>query len=204
MRNWHKTSALAGATLVLIAGSTAAQQLPAVRPPGPRPAPAPLQAQAPAQQPGAPIDAPQSTTATYGNWVVQCQTRPGPPAEKVCDMAQVTQVQGGNAPFSRVAVAQPVTGQPVKLIVQVPVNASFATEVRIQTSDADQGIAVPFARCTPGGCFAEFDLKDDVLRKFRAAAGAGKFSFADAGGRPIAVPVSFDGFAQAFDALARS
>ncbi len=30
------------------------------------------------------------------------------------------------------------------------------------------GLAVPFARCVWGGCFAEFDLKDDALKKLRA------------------------------------
>jgi len=151
----------------------------------------------------APVETPQSTTATYADWVVQCQTRAGPPPEKVCDMGQVTQLQGKNVPFSRVAVAQPVKGQPVRLSVQVPVNASFATNVRVQTGDADPGIAAPFARCLPGGCFADFDLKDDILKKLRAASGAGKLSFADAAGHDVSVPISFNGFAQAFDALAR-
>jgi len=84
-------------------------------------------------------------------------------------MAQSTQVQGRNLPFSRVAIAHPVKGQPVRLVVQVPVNISFGTNVKIQTGDADTGIAVSFVRCTPNGCFADFDIKDDVLKKFRAA-----------------------------------
>jgi invasion protein IalB len=160
----------------------------------PRPAPEP---------PPAPDEAPQSTTATYGDWVLQCVTRAGPPRETVCDMAQVTQIQGKNIPFSRVAVARPQKGQPVKLIAQVPVNASFATEVRLQPAENEAALQVPFANCTPNGCFAEFDLKDDAIRKLKAAAGAGKLSFADAGGHDVTVPVSFNGFGQAFDALAR-
>jgi invasion protein IalB len=155
-----------------------------------------------AQQPAS-TDAPQLTTATYGDWVVQCETAPKPPNQKICDMAQTTQVQGGNAPFSRVALAQPVRGQPERLVVQVPVNVTFATNVRIRTADADPGIMAPFARCIPNGCFAEFDLRDDMLRKFRGASGVGKVSFAEAAGRPIDVPLSFKGFKEAFDALSR-
>ena len=153
-------------------------------------------------QPAPTIDAPQRTTATYGDWIVQCELRTGPPPEKLCDMAQVTQVQGRNVPFSRIAIARPTKGQPVKLVVQVPVNASFSSNVRIQTTESDAGIAAPFARCTPAGCFADFDLKEDVIKKFRAAASAGKLTFADAGGHDVAVPLSFKGFAQAYDALA--
>ena len=30
-----------------------------------------------------------TSTATFGDWVVQCETRAGPPAQKICDMAHV-------------------------------------------------------------------------------------------------------------------
>ena len=62
-------------------------------------------------------------------------------------------------------------------------------------------MAAPFARCVPSGCFADFEVKDDTLKKFRAGSGGGKLSFADAGGHEVAVPLSFKGFVQAYDAL---
>jgi invasion protein IalB len=188
---------LAAAVAVTMAGRAAAQQAPA----------RPLAAtQHTAQLPmAAPSEAPQRTTATYDDWVVQCDTQAGSPPQKICDMAQVAQVnaQGHSTPFSRVAVVHPVKGQPVRLVVQVPVNVSFATTVRIQTSDSDPGIAAPFARCLSAGCFAEFDIKDDVLKKLRAATGSGKVSFADGGGHEISVPLSFNGFNQAYEALVK-
>jgi invasion protein IalB len=188
MQNVCKSLILGTAAVMIASGAALSQQ----------PAPRPQVAPAPAQS-----DLPQSTTATYANWVVQCQTRTGQTPEKACEMTQVTQMQNNSAPFSRVAVAQQVKGQPVRLVVQVPVNASFAANVKIQTGDSDPGIAAPFARCVPGGCFAEFDLKDDMLKKFRASTGTGKLTFADAGGHDVSVPLSFSGFAQAFDALAK-
>ena len=145
--------------------------------------------------------APQSTTATYSDWVVQCQTRTEPTPGQVCDMAQVSQLQGKNVPFSRIAVARPEKGQPVKLIVQVPVNASFASPVRFQTGEANPELTAPFASCVPNGCFAQFDLDEETMKKLRATSTAGKLSFPDAGGHEIVVPVSFNGFSQAFDAL---
>jgi invasion protein IalB len=185
---------LAAGLVIGLAGSAQAQQ---------RPAPSRPTPPAAARPPAAPSDAPQRTTATYGDWVVQCVENTSPPSEPVCDMAQVTQLQGKNLPFSRVAVGRPQKGQPVKLIVQVPVNASFRTQVHIQTGEADPGVIAPFANCTPNGCFAEFDLKEDMLKKLREATGTGKLSFADAGGHDVTVPISFNGFAQAFDALAK-
>jgi len=115
----------------------------------------------------------------------------------------VAQVQGKNLPFSRIAVMHPTKGQPVRLVVQSPVNVSFASSMRIQISDSDPGIAAPFARCVPVGCFADFDLKDDLLKKFTGASGTGKLTFVDAGGHDVTVPLSFNGFAQAFDALSK-
>ena len=191
---------LTAALLMTIAGGATAQQ-PLPRAPAARPAPS--QHTVPVPQSPAQDEAPQRTTATYEDWVIQCETRAGPPPEKVCDMAQVTQVQGKNIPFSRVAIAHPAKGQPVKLVVQLPVNASFLTNVRIQTSDSDPGLAAPFARCVPAGCFSDFDIKDDAVTKLRAASGAGKLSFTDAGGHDVVVPLSFKGFGKAFDALAK-
>jgi invasion protein IalB len=208
MPKLRKSVSLATAAMLsVIIGSAAAQaqQQPAPRPAPPRPAAqpqAPLQAQS-QSPPAVQGDAPQSTTATYGDWVVQCQTQAGPPPQKLCDMAQVAQaqVQGRTVPFSRIGIARPAKGEPIRFIVQVPVNVSFATNVRIQTADADPGIVAPFARCLPSGCFADFDLKEEMLRKFRAAAAGGKLTFADAGGHEVSAPVSFSGFAQAFEAL---
>ena len=199
MQNLRITSALAGIVVLTIAGGAAAQQ-PVARP-AQRPALAQSAQQTQAQQTPPQGDVPQSTTATYADWVVQCLTHVGTPPEKSCEMAQLTQLQGKNVPFSRIAVGRPAKDHLVKLVVQLPVNASFATAVRVHTSDTDPGMAAPFARCVPAGCFAEFDLKEEMLRKLRAASGVGKLSFADAGGHDIAVPLSFNGFAQAYDAL---
>jgi invasion protein IalB len=187
---------VAGTLGIAIAATAHAQQPPRLAPTA-RPAPPA------AARPAASSDVPERTTATYGDWVVQCVENSSPPSEPVCDMAQVTQLQGKNLPFSRVAVGRPEKGQLVKLVVQVPVNVSFATQVNIQTSDTDPGVIAPFASCTPNGCFAEFDLSEDLLKKLREASGTGKLTFADAGKHDVAVPISFNGFSQAFDALAK-
>ncbi len=108
---------------------------------------------------------PQRTTATYNDWVVQCDSPAQPSHRKTCEMVQGTQLQGQNLPFSRVAVLQPEKGHPVRLIIQVPVNASFSRNVRIQINDVDSGIAAPFARCVPSGCFADFDITEEASEK---------------------------------------
>ena len=118
-------------------------------------------------------------------------------------MTQLTQlqVQGKTQPFSRVIVPQPLKNMPNALIVQVPVNVAFATKVKIQAGDTDTGIEVPFTRCVPDGCFADFSVGADSLIKLRAASSGGKLSFADSTGRKIAIPLSFNGFGKGYDAL---
>jgi invasion protein IalB len=179
---------LAGAVLVAISGPALAQQ--------PRPP-------APAEPPVS--DTPQRTTATYANWVLACETQPGPPPQKTCGITQAvqSQAQGRTTPFSTVTVLHPVKGQAVKLVIQVPPNITVSTNVRVQTADADPGVAVQFARCAPAGCFADFDIKDDMLKKLRAASGNGKITYADVVGHEVVVPLSFSGFNQAFEALAK-
>jgi invasion protein IalB len=145
----------------------------------------------------------ERTTATYDNWVVQCETVPGPPSRKSCEMAQVAQVQGRNTPFSRVAIEQPVRGKPVKLLVQVPVNVLAQSDVHIQIGATDQGLTGPFDHCLPVGCFAEFDLSEDTVRRLRAASGTGKVTYKIANGREISIPLSFKGFDQAYAALVK-
>jgi invasion protein IalB len=143
----------------------------------------------------------QSTTATYGDWVLQCQSVTGSPPQKLCDIAQVTEVQGKNIPLSRIAISRAAKAQPFTFSAQVPVNVSFRANLRIQVSASDPGFAVPFDHCLPVGCFVEFELKEDVTRKFIAATAAGKMTFKSANGQDVAIPISFKGFPQAFNAL---
>jgi invasion protein IalB len=145
----------------------------------------------------------ERTSASYEDWVLQCEVQPGPPPRKACDIAQVTQMQGNNIPLSRIAVPRAEKGQPAKLTAQVPVNIQLSANIRIQVSDADPGLTVPFNTCVPAGCFAEFELKDDAIRKFRAATGSGKLTYKTTNGQPAVIPVSFKGFGRAFDALAK-
>ena len=210
MRVAEKTIArgLAGALVLTWAVATTAQQ-PAPKPTPPRPAPAQHPApphaqapQAPAPQHAAPVDQnPQRTTASYGDWVVRCEVTAGPPPQKNCDMEQLAQVQGQPNPISRAAIPLPPKGEPPKLFIQLPINVSFAAPLKIVADSKDAGVSSPFRRCVLAGCFAEFELKDDLQKKFRAAAEPGKILYKDAADRDVAIPLSFKGFAQAFEAL---
>jgi invasion protein IalB len=178
-----KRTAMAGALLAAFMSAAVAQQ------------------PAPPQQPQQPQQNPQRTTATYDDWIVRCETQPGPPQQKICDMAQMAQVQGQANPISRVGIAKPAKGEPIRLVIQLPVNVTVANGVKLQANDKDPGLLAPFKRCIPAGCFAEVDVKDDAMKKFRSATEPWKMQLKDGADHDVAIPLSFKGFGQAFDAL---
>ena len=196
-------ASLAGAflTAFLMAVPATAQQPATPRPTAPRPAPRAQPPAAPAA-PAAPVEGPQRTSASYGDWVVRCEITAAQPPQKNCDMEQLAQMQGQANPISRVAIPLPVKGQPARLIIQVPVNVSLSAPVRISADNKDH-LTVAFHRCIPAGCFADTELKEEEIRRFRAETEAGKLLYKDSGDRDVTIPLSFKGFGQAFDALVK-
>jgi invasion protein IalB len=157
-------------------------------------------AQAPV--PAALAQAPTRTTATYEDWTVRCETPQGS-AQKSCEVFQAQQPQGQTSPVSQVAIGRAAKTDPLKIVVQVPVNVWLATGIRLLWDDKQPPLALTYRRCVPGGCFADADLSDDLLRRMRGRTDPGRLEYKDAIQRDLGIPVSFKGFAQAIDALAK-
>jgi invasion protein IalB len=147
--------------------------------------------------------APQRTTATYEDWTVRCEVRPGPPPQRTCEMIQATQVQGQANPVTQIAIGRAAKTEPLKVVFQVPINVWLPNGVKLAYADKEAPLAVGFQRCVPTGCFAETDLKDDLVKRLRTLTENGKLEFKDAAQRDVALPVSFKGFGAAFDAMAK-
>jgi invasion protein IalB len=184
--------------------------------PAPRPAPRPAPAQAQAPQPAAPPaasangDAPERTSAQFGDWTVQCVVLPQG-NRRACEMAQPVQDQQRQQTVAIVALGRPGPGQPMKLAARVPVNVTVTQPARLMldgpANAANEPLSLPFARCTvaPVGCFAELNVPDAALRRLRSrpADQAGRVVWRDAVGNEASIPVSFRGFAPAYEALLR-
>ena len=146
---------------------------------------------------------PQQTTATYEDWIVRCETQPGPPSVRICEMVQYTQAQGQAGVISQIAIGRPVKGQPIKVVFQVPLGVWLPSGVKLTAGAQDAGLAAPFKRCVAAGCFADLEVRDDAIRKLRAISEPGKLQFKDGTTKDVSVPVSCKGFGAAFDALAK-
>jgi invasion protein IalB len=159
-----------------------------------------------AQQP-APVTSsePETTTATFADWTLRCQRAgDGAQAKRTCAISQTLQTtnpQGQPITFAQIALGYSAPGQPLHLVVALPVSISLASVVNLATDDKDIGIEAPWTRCLPAGCFAETEVKDDVVRRWRTFNEPGRLTFKDASGREIRVATSYRGLGPALDAL---
>jgi invasion protein IalB len=189
-----------------------ARQAPAVQPnqPAAKQAPAPVgaapSAPAEAARP-APVSAePETTTASYGDWLLRCQrVAAATPSQRVCGVLQTVQAQGQQNPILQISIAPAAGKEPMKLTILAPVNVSFPSVARVGVDEKDaQAAELTWHRCVPAGCVAESELKDELLKRWRAQTGGGVVQIVDSIGHDVGIPFSFRGFAQALDALLKS
>src|SRR4029077_15959866 len=101
------------------------------------PTPAPRPAQSPATAPtSTPVGPePQSTTATFGDWVLRC-TREAPPdrPQRVCEVAQTLGVKGQGV-VAQIALRRLSPKEPMRMTIVLPTNVSLSSGVRVGVTD---------------------------------------------------------------------
>ncbi len=146
----------------------------------------------------------QTSSATFGDWTLRCQTAAAPQARRSCEVIQNVMIQNQSAPFALVAFGKPTPEDGLHVTVVVPVNVTFPSSVRVATDEKDpQPAELSWTRCLPAGCFATAVPKEESLKKWRAASSPARVTFKSASGQDIAMQISFRGLAQALDALAK-
>jgi invasion protein IalB len=162
--------------------------------------PAPTQAAPPS------VDAePQSTSASFGDWVMRCERLAvGAEPRRVCEVAQTVQIQGQPGLVAELAIGRLKKDDLLRVTLVLPVNIGFPStpKVTIEGKPADTA-ELAWRRCQAGGCWADASLNDDVIRRWRASTAAGRIESRNAAGRDVALAMSFRGLAQALDALAK-
>ncbi|MEI6159164.1 MAG: invasion associated locus B family protein [Roseococcus sp.] len=166
---------------------------------------------APAAAPAAPAELPDRTQATYGDWIVRCETqRPaGQPVVRACEMALTMNDQRGQ-PLAQLVLGRTARTDPHRMLVQLPLELRVDQPARLLLDPAAppaEGLTLPFRLCSlaRGGCFGEMEaVPAPVLARIRARAeNQGRLDFRDSAGREVQILFSFRGFGQALDALAR-
>lgn len=203
---FHAPAAVLGATLLLALGpcnGTAWAQS-AVKPGSAAPAPA-ATAPAAASPAVAPVSTePTTTTASFGDWVLRCQRLgEGEAGPRICEVVQVTQVQGQKTPIAQIAIGRAAAGEPLRVTVVLVPDLSFPSSAQVVGESNGPVLDLPWRRCLPGGCFADAVAKDDLLKRWRGLTEPGRIVVKSAAGREVAIPLSFRGLAPALDALAK-
>jgi len=158
-----------------------------------------------AQAPAPVSSEPQNTSASYGDWTLRCSRGEAPQATRVCEIVLPYQIQGQQGPFAQLAIGRVSPKDPWKATVIMTPNIAFPSSIKLSLDDKDtQTIDLTWRYCVPNGCRADADLKEDDLKRWKAAAGPARMQFKDSTGREINAPTSLRGFAQAIDGLAKS
>ena len=146
---------------------------------------------------------PQSTTATFGDWVLRCSRADvGGQAQRICEVAQTIVLQGQQAPVAELAIGRIKKTDPLRVTVLLPVNVAFPSAPQLKL-DGQPSLELTWNRCLPNGCFANATPKEELIRGWRGAKTTGRIETKDALGRNVVVTVSFRGLTQALDALVK-
>jgi invasion protein IalB len=151
-----------------------------------------------------PVEAePQSTSATFGDWVMRCsRVETGEQTQRACEVAQTIIIQGQQAPVAELAIGRIKKTDPLRVTIVLPVNVAFPSAPKVNL-DGQPSLELTWRRCLPNGCFADASPKEEIFRSWRAARTTGRIETADAFGRNVVVTISFRGLSQALDALSK-
>lgn len=154
----------------------------------------------------------QITSTAFGNWSLRCR-KEAPPAKdapkdapkpaRACEISETLEASDHSGPIAKLSIGRPNGGTGALFAVLiVPNNISFPSSVHIRTDDKDiWGLQLSWVRCIPGGCFAQAELADATVGYWHGLQTQGEIRFPDSTGTQVALPLSFNGFGQALDAL---
>lgn len=141
---------------------------------------------------------PETTTATYGDWVVVCV---GSPAARRCE-AMTTARDDKGQPLAALSMGYPSVHEPVRMALRLAVNVTVAEPVTL-TAGAERHV-MPFRLCIPQGCIADKVMADPAaLGRLRAMQDdiAADIAWKDAAGQAHAARISLKGLNAAFSQL---
>ncbi|HVW93545.1 MAG TPA: invasion associated locus B family protein [Devosia sp.] len=159
-----------------------------------------------------PAPQPQSTTAVYGDWTLRCvqvntpnqpAPQPGQPAQttKHCELDQAIGVAGQQQPVAQVAVGPDLSGTSIHLVAALPVGAWLPVAPALKVNADAAPVPLSYKRCLPSACFADTALSDDLRAAMSASKTPGVISFQMTEGKESTLPLSFNGFTAAYQAL---
>jgi invasion protein IalB len=142
---------------------------------------------------------PDTTSASYGDWVLRCVRQNG--GQRTCELQQTLEVKGQGT-VAEIAIARSSKKGESIVTVLLPVNISFPSTVQILANDKDDSPAeLSWRQCVPAACLAQVELMDDVIKRWKVQTTSGQIRFVNAAKQTTAFAFSFRGFVTAYDSL---
>lgn len=139
------------------------------------------------------------TIGTYGDWRISCDTPPGAQNQQ-CALAQEVVADDRANVGINLFVLRTADGAATLLRVLVPLGVILPAGLGLIVDEAEIGTA-DFVRCFyPEGCMAEVLVTEELLAQLTAGTTA-TFVLSFTPEEAIGVPVSLNGFGDAFAAL---
>jgi invasion protein IalB len=159
--------------------------------------------------PGPGSAGPQGMTLKSTPWEMSCNKLPKAAADELgktefCEV-KLLLANEKNEPVLQFAAGVPPKGEnqgkPV-LTVRLPVNIRVGESIAVAGGDLKEGIPLKLNFCLQGSCIATGVIPEQVFSFLREHGDAAStFSFSDAAGRKIAVPLALKGFSDAWNKL---
>jgi invasion protein IalB len=135
---------------------------------------------------------------TFGDWQLRCETPAGAQTEQCAVVQNVAAEDRPNV--SLVIIVLKTADQKSRLLrVVAPLGVLLPAGLGLKIDQTDIGRA-GFVRCLTTGCVAEVVMEDTLVNQLKGGQTA-TFIVFQTPEEGIGIPVSLNGFAQAFDAL---
>jgi invasion protein IalB len=141
--------------------------------------------------------APDQSADVYGDWTVRCAAREGVPP---CEMVQIATNNTTREQVMRISIAHAGQAQSLGVQMQVPLGVLLTGGVLVRVDDKQTVGEFQFTRCEAMGCLIESVVKPETLAPFRTAE-KGILAVMDRQGKPLVLPLSFNGYSAAMDAM---
>jgi len=130
---------------------------------------------------------------SFGDWAKQCE--PAGAAER-CYIVQTVEADG--KPVMVVVVAYSPKRDRVAAMIDVPLEMHLPSGLQIKAGEISKKIA--FEQCLPTGCRAMLPMDDQIIEAMKKGGGFA-IEGMDRRAQPVQMPLSTDGFEEAFGAL---
>jgi len=134
----------------------------------------------------------------HGDWTVQCATQVDVPP---CEIAQAATSTRTREPVMRIAFAYRGSGERYAVQIRLPLGIRLSQPPLLRLDETTDLEGYGFTRCDTDGCYIERVLGTPEIMRLRAAK-TGVLAVLGSDGKPMVLPLSFNGFAEALDASA--